>query len=756
MNIKELFENKEIDSRLYNLCRLNNLWDLNSILNHYKTFNGFLNLKNIGVTLNDKLVNFAKSHLSTDNGTSLSYFEEDVNEKVFNLTKENVQLIDEYLEIKFCNLSERSKNAISHYFDEKINYEVYINKIFSNSFFNPFKLRNVGSKSVYEIKIFVFEINDLIQRINIGETNFEFEKKYINEFEFIEITRNQMKALCFLFDNQYNKLSIRVKNAINFFLNKTNIDFNVYYESFIKNKKIKVINIKNLGVKSSNELLTFNDWLHKKIYYISSLNENEIENIIFKNIIDVKQEIQFPENILKSESIFCIVDFLIRKNAFLKKNEKIIFQKSFKIYNNQPKLSLFNIMTEANISKERFRQIRKNIIKDLFSNLQLIRNINENFDNKYNIDFYKNCILIDDELMININKINSTNFSKEFISYIIYVYKSDSFTLLGNIEDVLLFKNSISRDRYNWKCFYLIKNEIYKIFQFNDFAQDLDKRLSDRIKESYYFNFKSYVLSFINSNNLDLIDIVTDVAENILNNEFGIYVDTAENIKFSRNSQKQVFELAFEALKSLGKPSSVNEITNKIIELHPDYSTNDSKISAAMKRKYGFVPIGRRSIFGLKKWENELENFKGGTIRSIVFEYLDSEIAPKHISEIAKYVLIYRPNTYERSILDNLKADETSTFIFFKNSTVGLQSKKYDDSFYNFYQIDVHKKKWEDRYNDLEQFISLNKRLPFSSGSSNEEMSLYRWYKVQKQKIKNGKLESEKCNLISTIIIQFN
>ena len=86
-------------------------------------------------------------------------------------------------------------------------------------------------------------------------------------------------------------------------------------------------------------------------------------------------------------------------------------------------------------------------------------------------------------------------------------------------------------------------------------------------------------------------------------------------------------------------------------------------------------------LFGLQEWENNLENFRGGTIRSIVADFLDGESEPKHISVIAQFVLTYRPDTYERSILDNLKADETNTFVFFKNSVIGLSSKTYDDSF---------------------------------------------------------------------------
>lgn len=106
-----------------------------------------------------------------------------------------------------------------------------------------------------------------------------------------------------------------------------------------------------------------------------------------------------------------------------------------------------------------------------------------------------------------------------------------------------------------------------------------------------------------------------------------------------------------------------------------------------MKQKFGFVPIGRSSTFGLKKWEQELDNFKGGTIRSITKELLEKSETPKHISEIADHVLRFRPTSNSSNIFQNLRLDKSGTFVFFKNSYIGLNYKKYNVSF-----IPVNKK----------------------------------------------------------------
>jgi hypothetical protein len=208
-------------------------------------------------------------------------------------------------------------------------------------------------------------------------------------------------------------------------------------------------------------------------------------------------------------------------------------------------------------------------------------------------------------------------------------------------------------------------------------------------------------------------------------------------------------------LKLLGKPSKVNEITRKIEEMFPDYETNDAKVRASLKRQNGFVPIGRRSIFGLKEWEKELENFKGGTIRQIVAEYLNNNSSPQNYSDITSYVLQFRPKTNEYSIIQNIKLDESKTFIFFKNSFVGLLSKTYDKTFVSMTNSEtIEKKSWEERYTELTEFLALNNRLPFSSGCPENEIKLYRWYKIQVGKTKNG-IEEEKSNLINELIKTF-
>jgi hypothetical protein len=652
------------------------------------------------------------------------YHSEDISIRTFNICKNN-------------DLKDLTA-ILKHYRD---------NKTFEN-------LKNCGKKSNYELTaLCIKSINHNRNKI-VGSA---FKEKHLIHI-ITNFSKTQREIVNSFIEINSNYLSTRSQNVINSYLNG-DLKIRNISDRILNNDEFNFQKIKNAGTKTLLELERFIDLIIEFIEQIAEI-DNENDLLALKNRFFIEKTFSIssiPDEILKSQSIFSIVDFLISKKVIFEKNENIIFQKGLRIYEKQLELTIDELAEEISISKERVRQLRKSLLENLFTSLKFIKHINDDLYQKYSIDQNQNYIYIDNDLNLLINKHNNTNFSIQFNTFLIYAYISDEFDLIGEIEDVLLPKISNSRGRYNWCNFYLVNKKISSLFSFIEFANDLDKRKIERIDESYNFNFNSYLLNFSRIENLYLLNQISNVAEKILNNEFEIYVDTNDNICFIRNSLKQGYEYSYEALKLLGKPSKINEITKKIKELHPDYEINDIKVRTSLKRENGFVPIGRRSIFGLQEWEDNLENFKGGTIRSIVSEYLESETNPKHISKIAEYVLNYRPNTYERSILDNLKADVTGTFTFFKNSTIGLKSKKYDISYIELNKISSQKaKSWEERYKEFERFLNTNKRLPLSSGGTDEEIRLYRWYKVQEGEVRNGKLDNIKCRLLNQIIIQFN
>ncbi|MDR7211077.1 hypothetical protein [Flavobacterium piscis] len=618
------------------------------------------------------------------------------------------------------------------------------------------KLRNCGKRSDEEL-------TELCNKYENIDSGFEkiFQVNIENEFKITisKLSRNQREVINSFIQVNTNGLSVRSQNAIKALL-EHNLKIKNFADKIFFTDSFDVKKIKNVGAKSIPELEIYIKIIEDFIIEVSKYESDKFL-ISLKNKFLIQNTFSLsniPNEILESESIFQLTNFLINQNAFYDKNQTKILLKALKIYLNSPELTLDEIAGEVDLSRERVRQIRKIIFEELFSKLLFIQNFDDNLLEKYNIDNTQYYIEINDTQIEAINNQNNTNFTKEFIIYLIYSYWSYEFELVGNNEDVLLPKYFNARNRHNWNDFYLVKKELVREFDFISFANDISERLNERLEETYSFSFKSYLSNFLINDNLEILNSIMEIAERIVNQEFEIYIDLEDNIIFERNSSKSGFEYSYEALQEIGKPSKINEITQKIIELHPNYETDDAKVRATLKRINGFVPFGRASIFGLKKWDNEKENIKGGTIRSITEEFLSNYSKPMSIKDIVEFVLQYRPESNEYSISQNLKLEDNNKFVFFTNSFIGLKSKQYNLEEYSLLRDNenIIRKSWDENYQVLLNFISSNNRLPSSISCPLEEIRINRWLNVQRSKINRNLLDKSKLELILEVTSNYN
>ncbi|WP_460219390.1 sigma factor-like helix-turn-helix DNA-binding protein [Psychroserpens sp. MEBiC05023] len=578
------------------------------------------------------------------------------------------------------------------------------------------KLRNCGRKSNEEL----IEICNKYPGDHLD--NRETEIKLENPLKTIisELTRVQREVINSFILVNTNSLTVRSKNAIILHLRR-NLKIKNFAEKILLPDTFNVKNIKNVGAKCVPELEIYISIIKDFLNEVNQ-SDNDKKLISLKNNFLIQRTFsisKIPNEILESESIFLLTDFLLNQNALFDKTQTLIVKNAFRIYQNQKELTLDDIAEKVNLSRERVRQIRKSCMDDLFNKLLFIQNFSDDLFQKYNIDINSNQLEIDTEIVDLVNKTNNTNLSKEFISYILFAYLQDKFSLIGEIEDVLQPRYFNARNRHNWKNFHLIEKDIVKEIDFNALANDIDNRISDKIVESYSFNFKSYLSRFLTNNNIDLLDSAFPIGEKIINDEFELFLDLDENITFERNTKKQVHEYALEALEELGNPSKINIIFDKVLELNPNYVTDEASLRASMARRNGFVPIGRKSVFGLKKWERELENFKGGTIKDVIIEFLEDKNEPIHILLVLEYLDKFRKNKDAKSVLTNLKVDPLKRFLIYNQGFIGLQSKenKYDDKFKSLPVqlgktiIAKHKKGFS--INDIKNFLLNSYNLTF-------------------------------------------
>lgn len=578
------------------------------------------------------------------------------------------------------------------------------------------KLRNCGRKSNEEL----IDICNKYQDEYIENRETETKKENPLKTIISELTRVQREVInSFIFVNT-NSLAVRSKNAISLHL-KNNLKVKSFTEKILLSESFNVQNIKNVGAKCVPEIEVYISIIKDFILEVSqTTDENYLIALKNKFLIQRTFEIPLvPSEVLESESIFQLTDFLLNKNAFFDENQTNVIKKALKLFDNQKELTLDEIAEQVYLSRERVRQIRKLCLDDLLNKLLFISNFNDDLFQKYSIDVESMSIEITTNILAKINQSNKTNFSREFTTYILSAYLKDSFAIVGNYEDVLQPKYFNARNRHNWNNFFLVQKELASEIDFNFLTNDISNRINDRIEESYSFNFKSYISKFLTNKNVDILDLLFPICEKIINEEFEIYLDLDENINFKRNTTRQAHEYAFEALEHLGKPSKVKEIFEKVIEIHPNYDTEEAKIRVSMKRKNGFVPIGRKSVFGLKKWESELDNFKGGTIKDVIIDFLKTQKEPAHIAKVLEHLEKFRQEKDERSVITNLKVDPMKRFLIFNQGFIGLQEYKneYNDKFTKLPVqlgktiIGKHKKGYS--INDIQTFLLNSFNLTF-------------------------------------------
>ena len=543
-------------------------------------------------------------------------------------------------------------------------------------------------------------------------------------------------------------LSPRLKNTLDlYFIQGISLQA---FELFYMKAQEKAIKIKGIGRRNILDLENYFDKIKYFIVEVSKVEDSE-KALLFKDLC-VDKNI-YPLNdipvIVTRLGFFKVVDYLLTTPILFDESKIKLFSKAFKFYRHTTGLKLREIGKQMNITHERVRQIRNQTICDLFKKLPIVRAFDDELLVQNHIQTSGDIIFLTPEQVAVINQKSHTDFTDGFVHFILCIYL-DKYQLVGNLSDVLFPHFSKKKNRHNWKNIYLVTKDIHSYLDWEALVLDICSLLEKKTAKQYEISLREKIAPYLAATPY-LLDRLSKVVALILCQEFDLQIK-GDTLTIPRNTYKQINEYAYEALEALGTPSYVKEIAEKVKELYPKTNFTYAGIRSSLKREYGFVPIGRSSNFGLKKWENTVENFKGGTIRDITKEFLLQQKEPQTLEQITSHLLQYRPHTNAKSILTNLKADTSDTFIFFNNSQIGLTQITYPEAYGLQVEQPVKKRTWQENYQAMTFFIQKNNRLPLSSDKHPEAIVLYRWMSVQRNLIKNGRVSQEKKDLFQALI----
>lgn len=442
-------------------------------------------------------------------------------------------------------------------------------------------------------------------------------------------------------------------------------------------------NIRNIGNKSVEELEKLKLELIRFVNVLLSIPKDQLSKEYTKLIVKTTFD-NLPENFEKQlESVFDesgkiklfnLLNFLINSGQLFSEMQQKTFEITYT--NNNEYRTLDSVAKDLNMSRERVRQIKSKLEEDIQSYFLFVSNLVADDLVNYNINASDIFLTIDKSFANKINNTEGVNFNITFYSIILGIFLKKTHSILGDNEIIYGKRKTANQKKYE-NC-YLINSLLFDCFDFVKFVEDIYLKSNERILETYSFHFQGYIYEFLKEDGKSFFQEIKSVCEKIIFNEFELVVSSDGYLFFEQNTKKPVHQYYYEILEEEGEWMNISDITNIANQKFPFLESKDTSVRGILtKEKNLFIYRGRSSTYGLRKWENEKNNVKGGTIRDIVEEFLSSENTPKHISEILDYVSQYRPDTNERSVLTNIKVEESNKFCFYSGDFVGLQAKNY-------------------------------------------------------------------------------
>lgn len=615
-------------------------------------------------------------------------------------------------------------------------------------------LRNCGQKSNTELIKLCQKYDDFISRPIKEKPENPIEKQIDS------LTVRQKKILNNLIESQASNLSVRSLNAIEK-ISDSNLTIRGFKEILI-DSRYDLGKIKNIGKKSVDELFQFFKEIREQIEIVQLFeNDDELTIELFntylrrKFCLNPNDIIQIWENYDSKNGlpIFKTIDTLISKIFRFKEKELEIFKKGFNFWLDYKTETLENIGSQVGITRERTRQIRNKILEKIDIEFSFLKGLEFDALNLYGIDVNSEFIVIDENLIEEIQQKESVQYNNIFVTKILSIILSKTHTLIGNFETCAFYGPKPKSGAYKWRSIYIVNKEIESIFNFESLAIDINNRLSNRIEEDYSFHFEAYLTSFLKERFESDFIKVTQIAEHIIFNEFEITIDTLDQITFRRNTKKQVIEYVYDILKEKNEPLDIYQIYDILISKHPNVTKSAEALRGSCQRDPEIIYFGRSSTYGLREWEKD-KTVKGGTMHDIAEEFLIQFETPKHIDDIREYVSQYRPSVTSKNLLYNLKSAENRRFLFFKNYHIGLIAKEYNDEFIRNNNTKIVRRTWKENFELLSKFTNDNNRLPFSSGSE-EEQKLYRFMNVQLNNANKNRIEKSKSDKINELVEKY-
>lgn len=583
-------------------------------------------------------------------------------------------------------------------------------------------LKNCGAKTVDEI----LAIQSILDPDHKGQ------QSDVLELESRTLPAN-IDILLPLITPRLASLSVRAKNGFIIFLEDNHNSLTELHAA-ITNPKFDPVKMKNVGRNTAGEIMDLLNGI--KEYLESFTDEQSVEDAVTKFFTKTLDDLQISadaqngihelENTLGHFPLFAAINAYIDG---LQGEERAIISGLFDIYEEQAPRDRSEVAAELGLSTERVRQKRNKLLETLSAYFATYRTLG--FVDKCPYNYQMRRINED------INAEEGTYFNLNFINWVL-ASVFEEITLLGDVVKTIT--------GYYGKEFFLclVPTDLCQYMDFNAFIEDVETRLAEKRINEEKVNLQDLINSHLKTQYCeDEMPAIETACRSILYLHYPVEVDFGQVI-FKPNARKNNPIIVEEILRAAGHPLTLQELYDEFIYQYPERYTELNSFRSSVNANPNIIPIGRTSTYTLAEWE--ADGHKGGSIRSIIAEYLrglEPTIAP--MTDITEYVCQFRPTSSEYSILSNLSVDESKMFTFFFRDGmryIGLSENTYPIEYFPYSGDARNAVAMSVGYPKLLEFLSANGRFPFSSGVDDDEKQLCGFWRRQQRYYEAGELSA--------------
>jgi len=632
-----------------------------------------------------------------------------------------LSLATDWYPILLSSCSVRAQNVLSAYQAGFSSSSDFFTALLNISPQQAGELRNCGRKSVKEI----MSLSQALAR-NIGYTT-----EPAQEVPKVTLPDNIDKILPLIFDKT-NNLSVRAKNAVYLFVQDCSRSVHQLY-SVISAPSFSAFQLKNIGRKTAEEVGAFLDDIKNFIeqFKESTVIDSLIEDLSAPRLTSIKIPAGHQDNLwaLKDQlGYFPLFATISTYLDSLDDETKTIIAGCVRIHNGQTIIDRKEVAEQLGISSERVRQKRNVIIENLAAYFSGIRKAGFVSENSYSY------IMTHTEDYV--NSTEGTDFTPNFVRWVL----GSTFNEITIVGDIIKSLTSF----YNDDLFInIVPSELCIYFDFSSYVAALDEKLAEKRTDEERVNLKSFMLPFFKVKYYeDQEKDIETACRSILYLTYELEVDMGQLI-FKPNKRKNNPDIIEDILRAAGHPMTLDELYDEFTFQYPERSAVYESFRGNISNNPNIIPLSRTSTYALAEWQNG--DYRGGTIREFVSEYLDS--LPSHIATVeatGDYVRQFRPTSSNESIVSNLSQDKTQKYAIYTRDDqryIGYRDYTYDLSFVLFDPERVAKRPTEESMRLLLSFINEHKHFPLSQPNDPEETRLYRFVDNMRSLYNRGKMD---------------